>query len=298
MAGGNVVVVKPSEMAEKSSHLMAEMIAKYMNPKVIRVIEGGVPEITELLKQPLDFIFFTGSTAVGRLMYKVAAEKMIPIVLELGGKSPTIIDGTVDFDIAATRIMWGKTLNSGQTCIAPDYVIAVGLTTAQINQFTIACKKALTLIYKKSENLQDCKEYSRIINVNHHNRLSKLVSDQKKVPGCKVEQIGLENSTTKFFPPTIITGLNTSKSHQDPILSQELFGPILPIIQAYDIQEAIQFVNKVAPTPLALYIFSKETLSITALKNGINAGGVVINDVIIHCAIEGTKIISEPFVDT
>lgn len=285
IAGGNVVIIKPSEVATHCSSLIAMMVAKYMDPRVCQVIEGGVQETTEILNQPLDFIFFTGSTAVGKIIYKAAAEKLIPVVLELGGKSPTIIDQTTNLELAATRIMWGKTLNSGQTCIAPDYVLAIGLTESQVEQFASHCKSALSTIFKSSE-LAECSTYTRIINTIHHTRISKLVAEQKKVAGCKVVQAGSENVATRFFPPTFITGLDM-KSTSDPIMSQEIFGPVLPIARVADVDEAVAYHRAVGPTPLALYIFSNDPQTIAALKQGINAGGVVINDTIMHCAIEG-----------
>lgn len=182
--------------------------------------------------------------------------------------------------------MWGKTLNSGQTCIAPDYVVAIGLSEAQVTLFTQHCKSALQTIYKTLDGLSECKEYTRIINSTHFARLSTLLDAQKKIKGVRVETIGTPSPSSLFFPPTLITNLSSVPS-ENPIMTQEIFGPILPIIRVPDLPSALALVESTSSTPLALYIFSSEPSTISTLKSGINSGGVVLNDVIIHCAVEG-----------
>ncbi|KAJ3350168.1 Aldehyde dehydrogenase [Kappamyces sp. JEL0680] len=278
IAGGNTVVIKPSEIAPATAQCLATIIPKYLDPRVVKVINGGVPESTALLAEKWDLICYTGSTQIGRIVMQAAAKNLTPVLLELGGKSPVIIDDTVDPKIAAKRIIWGKLVNCGQTCIAPDYVV---IDKKISKQFTESVKENIITLLE-TENAVNSPYYSRIISQNHFNRLSKLLNDQKMAAGSKLVYGGATKPEDLYIEPTIfkIDGTN------HPIMEGEIFGPILPIIEVDSVEEAISVCNSVPGDPLSLHVFTKKTEVFEQVFASINAGHAVVNEVLMNAAVE------------
>eukprot|EP01080_Neovahlkampfia_damariscottae_P005913 gene5913-9743_t len=266
IAAGNVAVIKPSELAEKSSELTKELISKYFDKGVVQCFTGG-PDVTqELLKLNFDHIFFTGSTQVGRIIMKAAAEQLIPVTLELGGKSPCFIDVSVDLKIAAKRIVFGKFINCGQSCIAPDYVL---IPSKLKEEFIKHVKEYIDEFYSKE--IQKSSEYSRIINSRHFDRLSKILENEK-------DNIILGGNTDKndlFIEPTLLDNIKFDSF----CMKEEIFGPILPIIEyetGMDILEELRTKEK----PLAFYTFSNRQTMIDYIQKTVSAGSMCVNDTI------------------
>ncbi|XP_050542659.1 aldehyde dehydrogenase, dimeric NADP-preferring isoform X5 [Daktulosphaira vitifoliae] len=272
IAAGNSVVIKPSEMAPATGKLIAELIPKYLNKDAFPVILGGVEETTQLLKQRFDYIFYTGSTVVGKIVRAAANEFLTPVTLELGGKSPLYIDGSVNMDIAVKRIMWGKCINAGQTCIAPDYI----LCTKQVqNQLVDKIKSTLKTWF--TENPKDSPDFCRIVSEKHFKRLLDLMNTSGTIiVGGRHDQNEL------FIEPTVLTDVKPS----DPIMKEEIFGPILPILNVDNAYDAINFINSRNHSPLALYIFSKTKDIIENIIKNVSAGGICVNDTIVHVSVE------------
>lgn len=268
LAAGNTVVVKPSELTPHTEKVIGKLIEKTFPRDLVASIEGEVETTTQLLKQKFDYIFFTGSPQVGKVVMKAAAENLIPISLELGGKSPTLVDMSADIKVAARRIIWGKLLNNGQTCIAPDYILVDSNVKAQLIE---EMKESIKGFYGL-----DCKEsgdYGRIINDKHFLRLSSILEKDKEfiIYGGQVDE------KEKYIAPTLIEGSNTSLA----AMEEEIFGPILPIIEFSDLEEAIQII-KTYENPLALYIFSHRKENISKLKEAVLSGNISINDTLKH----------------
>ncbi|KAJ3309593.1 Aldehyde dehydrogenase [Boothiomyces sp. JEL0838] len=280
IGGGNAAVVKVSEISVHTSALLAKLIPKYLDSKAVQVVEGAVPESTALLKQKFDFICYTGNTQVGRIVMQAAAKNLTPVLLELGGKCPVIVDDTVDPKIAATRVAWGKTINAGQTCIAPDYVM---VHKKVAKEFVKHYKEAVSTLFEGDPGKSD--HFCHIVSENHFNRLNKLVQDQLKVSGTVEELGGTWDKNTLYVPPTILTGVGKDPK-TNPIMSQELFGPIIPIIEIESVDEAIELVNKFGPTPLSIHPFSKNRKTIEKIISKVNAGHVMANDCLMNAAIE------------
>ncbi|XP_018400377.1 PREDICTED: aldehyde dehydrogenase, dimeric NADP-preferring isoform X2 [Cyphomyrmex costatus] len=271
IAAGNCVIVKPSEIAATTAKFLYETIPKYLDTDSCRIILGGIPETTELLKQRFDYIFYTGSSTVGKIVRKAANEFLTPVTLELGGKSPVYIDNTVDISMAAKRILWGKCINVGQTCIAPDYM----LCTPEIQKkFVEETKKILHEWY--GDNPQESPDLARIISDKHYQRLVNYLSDKSKIAVG-----GDMNPTEKFISPTILVNVKPT----DPIMQEEIFGPILPIININNAYEAINFINN-REKPLALYLFSLDKGTTSLFINNTSSGSICINDTILHAAVE------------
>ncbi|XP_071645532.1 aldehyde dehydrogenase, dimeric NADP-preferring isoform X1 [Temnothorax longispinosus] len=271
IAAGNCVIVKPSEIATATAKYLYETIPKYLDTDCCRVIMGGVSETTELLKQRFDYIFYTGSSTIGKLVRKAANEFLTPVTLELGGKSPVYIDNTVDMAMAAKRILWGKCVNVGQTCIAPDYMLC---TPEVQSKFIEEAKKILQEWY--GDNPRENPDLARIITDKHYQRLVNYINDKTKIA------IGGDvNPAEKFISPTILTDVKST----DSIMQEEIFGPILPIINVNNAYEAINFINS-REKPLALYIFSQDKETLSLIINNTSSGSVVANDVILHAAVD------------
>ncbi|XP_065082793.1 aldehyde dehydrogenase family 3 member B1-like isoform X1 [Ochlerotatus camptorhynchus] len=270
IAAGNCVLIKPSEVAPATSKFIAETIPKYLDSECFRVLEGGAKETSELLRQKFDYVFYTGSGRVGRIVHQACNENLTPCTLELGGKSPCYIDSTADIPIATKRILWGKFINAGQTCIAPDYL----LCTKQVQkQFLEEAKNILKEWY--GANPKDSPDLCRIVNQSHFQRLSAMIK------GANVAIGGETDSQEKYIAPTILVDVNPD----DPVMQDEIFGPILPIINVDNAYDAIHFINS-RNKPLALYIFSKNSTDQKALVANTSSGGVCINDTMMHCAVE------------
>ncbi|XP_039435478.1 aldehyde dehydrogenase, dimeric NADP-preferring-like isoform X5 [Culex pipiens pallens] len=270
IASGNCVLIKPSEVAPATSRFIAETIPKYLDPECYRVVEGGAKETSELLKQKFDYVFYTGSGRVGRIVHQACNENLTPCTLELGGKSPCYIDSTADIAIATKRILWGKFINAGQTCIAPDYVLC---SKSVQKQFLEEARKILKEWY--GTNPKESPDLCRIINQQHFQRLSAMIK------GANVAIGGDMDSQEKYIAPTILVDVSSS----DPIMQDEIFGPILPIVNVENAYDAIRFINA-REKPLALYIFSKQKAEQRALVSNTSSGGVCINDTMLHLAVE------------
>jgi aldehyde dehydrogenase (NAD+) len=268
VAAGNCAVIKPSELAPATSALLARLVPEYVDSEAIRVVEGDAQITQDLLAQGFDHALFTGGTEIGKKIMAGAAPTLTPVTLELGGKSPVIVAADADLDVAARRIAWVKLLNSGQTCIAPDYVLAdraiadelVDKITANVREFRSA---------EKDPSL-------RIVNQRQFDRLVSLVSatDGKVVSG------GGSDSSTLRIEPTVIV----NPSPTDPVMADEIFGPILPIMTVESPYSAVEFVNA-RPKPLALYVFTSSSQRGRELVDRIPSGGAVINQIAMHCLV-------------
>jgi len=269
MSAGNTVIGKPSEYAPHTAKALADLFANNFSEEYIAIVEGAVPETQALLSEKFDYVFFTGSTEVGRIVYQAAAKHLTPVTLELGGKSPCIIDERTHIEYSAKRIMSGKLMNCGQTCIAPDYL----LVHEKVKDKIVAeMKKQTTSFY--TSNPQESEDYGRIINKKHFNRLKRLMDESGTVIyGGQTDEDDL------YIAPTLLDDIDKD----DPVMQEEIFGPILPILVYSHLEDAIKFVND-RPKPLALYMFSKTQKNIDKVMNEVSAGGVSINDTLMHIA--------------
>ncbi|MBK7585391.1 MAG: aldehyde dehydrogenase family protein [Myxococcales bacterium] len=268
ISAGNCVVVKPSEVAPATSAVMTEMLHKYLDRSAIAVIEGGVPETTALLAQRFDHIFYTGNGAVGRIVMAAAAKNLTPVVLELGGKSPCIIDRDVNLEVAARRIAWGKFFNAGQTCVAPDYVLVHESVEKPFLE-----KLAATIREFYGDDPQKSPDYARIVNARHHKRVSALIDSGKVFTGGKTD------AEDRYIAPTVLTDV----SPDSPVMQEEIFGPVLPVLKISSLDEAVRFVND-RDKPLALYVFSNDADRAQTVIDGTSSGGACVNDTVVHLA--------------
>lgn len=268
MAAGNTVVLKPSEMTPNSSALMKDMIEEFFPTEYVAVVEGEADTTQNLIKANFDYIFFTGSTEVGRSVMTSASETLTPVTLELGGKSPTIVAEDADLVKAAVRIAWGKTVNAGQTCIAPDYVL---VHESVKNRFIVLLQQAFVKLY--GENVFQNDDYPSIINEKHFERIEKLIENEKIVYG------GNSDATTRKIEPTIVDEPLLSSE----IMKEEIFGPVLPIISYSSIDEVINIIRS-REKPLALYLFTESRGLKHYIVKHISFGGGSINDTLIHFA--------------
>lgn len=268
VAAGNTVVLKPSAYSPCTSAVIKALISAVFPEEYVAVVEGGRAENTDLLEQKFDYIFFTGGTQVGRLVLEKAAAHFTPVTLEMGGKSPCIVDETADLKVAAKRIAFGKYLNCGQTCVAPDYLLIQETVT---DKFLPLLEAAIREMYG-TDPLQNS-DYGRIINEKHFTRLSDILDSESILFG------GNRSQSTLQIAPSVV-GPVTPDS---PAMGQELFGPILPVMTYRTLEEAISFVQS-RPRPLALYIFSRNRAGIRAVQEQCSYGGGCVNDTIIHLA--------------
>jgi aldehyde dehydrogenase (NAD+) len=262
IAAGNCVVIKPSELAAHSSELLAKLIPQYLDNQGICVIEGAVDETTELLQQPFDHILYTGGEAVAKIVMSAAAKHLTPVTLELGGKSPCIVDSTADIEVAAARIAWSKWTNAGQTCVAPDYLI---VERSQVNKLVDTLKAKISAFYGKS--IETSPDYGRIINQAHYQRLTHYLTEQPVLVGGQV------NPESRYIAPTIVVDPNPDSA----LMQEEIFGPILPIICVDQIAQAIPIIKQ-KPKPLALYLFTQDTEFEHKVVSQTQSGNVCIND--------------------
>ncbi|MFF5846910.1 aldehyde dehydrogenase family protein [Streptomyces massasporeus] len=241
LAAGNAVVAKPSELSPATSAALARLLPAYLDADAVAVVEGGVPETTALLAERFDHIFYTGNGTVGRIVLRAAAEHLTPVTLELGGKSPAFVDRDTDLAVVAERLAHGKFLNAGQTCVAPDYVLTDPETAAALEPLLADAVKAL---YGSDPAASG--EYGRIINERHFDRLTGLLDSGRTVVG------GTSDRTAKYIAPTVLADVDPDA----PVMQEEIFGPILPIVTVPGLDEAIDFIND-RDKPLALYVFSE-----------------------------------------
>ncbi|XP_012150581.1 aldehyde dehydrogenase type III isoform X1 [Megachile rotundata] len=271
IAAGNCVILKPSEISSATSQVLAKIIPKYLDSECVHVVLGNVTETTELLKQKFDYIFYTGSTSVGKIIRDAANKHLTPVTLELGGKSPVYLDNTVDLSIAVKRILWGKFVNVGQTCIAPDYVLC---TPEVEGKFVQEAEKVLKEWY--GDNPKESPDLARIINDNHYQRLVKYLSGNGKIAiGGNCDPV------EKYISPTILVDVKPT----DPIMQDEIFGPILPFIKVNNAYEAIQFINS-RNAPLTLYIFTKDKRVQELMISQTQSGSVAVNDTIMQFVVD------------
>jgi aldehyde dehydrogenase (NAD+) len=268
VAAGNHVVLKPSELTENTSNIIAKIISEVFNSNQVQIIQGGVEVSQDLLNKRWDYIFFTGSVLVGKIVAKAAAVHLTPVTLELGGKNPCIVDETANLNIAAKRIVWGKLVNAGQTCIAPDYIL--------VNQNVKG--KFIELIIQEIENAlgkkpEDSPDFCSIINLKNFNRQLRLLENQKIIFG------GQSNKQNLFLSPTLVD----EPKLESELMQEEIFGPILPIISYDKIIEIDSIISKYEK-PLSLYVFSKNKKFIDEILTKHSFGGGCINDTIIHFA--------------
>ncbi len=264
IAAGNTVVLKPSELPTNTAAAISKIVKENFDPALFTVVEGGVEETQELLKQKFDKIFFTGSTKVGKIVYKAAAENLTPVTLELGGKSPAIVTEDCNLKISVKRIVWGKFLNSGQTCIAPDYVL-VHKSVEQ--KFLEQTKKEIISQHFAFEN----DNYLQIINNDNFDRLTKMIQPEKIYYG------GETNAETRYIQPTLMQNV----SFDDAVMQEEIFGPILPVISYESLDEAIAKINSL-PKPLSCYLFTKSKSIKKKVLKEISFGGGAINETVMH----------------
>lgn len=273
IAAGNCIVLKPSELSPATSSVINTLIKECFDEQEICCIEGDATTSTTLLALPFDHIFFTGSTAVGKVVMEAAAKHLTSVTLELGGKSPTVIDQSANLKKAAEKIAWGKLLNAGQTCIAPDYVLIPQNREEEfISEYANAANK---LFFTKTKQINE-DAYAKIINERHYKRLSGLIQNATE-NGAKIAFGGERSESNQTINPTLLTQLPLDAD----IMKEEIFGPILPIITYRTIDEAVEQINS-SSKPLALYIFSEDKKNIAHLIRNTSAGGTCVNDVLIH----------------
>lgn len=273
IAAGNCVMIKPSELSPATSKVVGKILKETFEKQEVACFEGNADVSTALLKLPFDHIFFTGSTKIGKVVMEAASKNLTSVTLELGGKSPTIIDKDVNLLKAVEKIAWGKLVNSGQTCIAPDYIF---VHEQQLDEFVGLYKIAAKKMYFKSEDKIDPKTYGKIISSNHYERLKDLVNEAVE-KGARIDFGGEFDDKNQTINPVILSKIPEGAK----VMEDEIFGPILPIITYKELDEVIKKIN-LKSKPLALYIFSKSNKNIKYIIKNTSAGGTCVNDVLIH----------------
>jgi aldehyde dehydrogenase (NAD+) len=266
IAAGNTAILKPSEISSHTAALLGKIINPSFPSEYIHVIQGAAPETQALLELPVDYIFFTGSVPVGKIVMAAAAKNLTPLTLELGGKSPAIVHESADIPTAASRIAWGKFLNAGQTCIAPDYVL---VHESIKDTFLDELIKVILKFYGEDASVHP--RYCRIINDRHFQRLTELIDTSKLIYGGKT------TAADRYIEPTLLYPVGWN----DPIMLDEIFGPLLPIIVYSDIDEAIRKIND-RPKPLALYLFVNDKVIQRKIIRETAFGGGAVNNTIMH----------------
>lgn len=269
LAAGNCAVLKPSELAAASSALLAQLIPKYLDQDAVAVVTGPPELAATWTAMPVNYIFFTGSTAVGRQVIAAAASQLTPVTLELGGKSPCLVEKNADIKVAARRIVWGKFLNAGQTCVAPDYVL---VDQHYADALTTECIKSLLEFF--GSDPQNSPDYSRIINDAHFQRLLTLLGDGHILHG------GRNDRMLRYLEPTLLSEVKPDSR----VMQEEIFGPILPILPYATLASALDFINR-RPTPLALYLFSSSRAVQDQVLEAVPCGGICMNDILLHLTV-------------
>ncbi|MFC5558454.1 aldehyde dehydrogenase [Ureibacillus thermophilus] len=267
--GGNTAIVKPSESSIHTTQIIKKIIEETFEPQYVRVVEGEKEEVNVLIHAPFDYIFFTGSVSVGKIVMRAASERLTPITLELGGKSPAIVEKSANLEVAAKRIIWGKFNNVGQTCVAPDYIL---VHSSVYDRFMKKLKKTIVEFYGK--NPQTSKDYGRIINERHFDRLAKLLQAEKE----KIVFGGRADRKDLYIEPTIF-----EVGWDSPLMEDEIFGPLLPVIQYENLNATFEEIRKL-PKPLAAYFFSENEKQIESFLQELSFGGGCINDTVTHVA--------------
>jgi aldehyde dehydrogenase (NAD+) len=265
VAAGNCVVMKPSEITRHTSAAIASILPRYLDNDAFAVVEGGVPETTDLLAQPFDHILYTGNERVGRIVMEAAAKHLTPITLELGGKSPCLIDRSADIEVAASRIAWGKFINAGQTCVAPDHVL---VHREVADRFVEALARRIEDFYGKDP--EQSPDFCRIASERHAERFAKLLA------GLDIRVGGQVDVAKRYVAPTVVV----NPPLDSELMREEIFGPVLPVITVDEMHEAVKFVAD-RPKPLALYLFTKSKALEHAVLTRLSAGSVCVNDAVI-----------------
>jgi aldehyde dehydrogenase (NAD+) len=266
IAAGNAVVMKPSEVSSATSALLGKLVPQYFDNDAVAIVEGAVPETTQLLAEKFDHIFYTGNGTVGRVVMRAAAENLTPVTLELGGKSPTIVDKSANIAIAGRRIAWAKYVNAGQTCVAPDYVLAHESIAEKLVE---EIRKSIKEFY--GADPQQSGDFARISSPRHFSRLKAMLASGKLAIG------GQTDEQQRYIAPTVLVDVTAS----DSVMQEEIFGPILPMLTVGSIDEAISFVNA-RPHPLALYVFAEDQKVNDKVVASTTSGGVTVNGTIFH----------------
>lgn len=273
VSAGNCVIGKPSELAPHTSAAIARLAQRHLDTRAVAVVEGGVDETQTLLAQRFDTIFYTGNGRVGRIVMEAAARHLTPVTLELGGKSPTIVDADADIPVAARRIAWGKFLNAGQTCVAPDYLL---VHRSVEDELVDALGRSLHAFY--GEDPHRSEDYARIVNERHFDRLCGLLATTSATPAVG----GQSDRSDRYIAPTILTGVGPD----DAVMEDEIFGPILPVVAVDSVEDAVRFVRE-RPKPLALYVFSRSKDVVDRVLAGTTSGGVGVNCTVVQLAVPG-----------
>ncbi|XP_021342593.1 aldehyde dehydrogenase, dimeric NADP-preferring-like isoform X2 [Mizuhopecten yessoensis] len=270
LAAGNCAIVKPSEVAPATAAVLGDLLPKYMDNECIKVINGGVTETTALLAERFDYIFYTGSTTVGRIVMQAATKYLTPVCLELGGKSPVFVDRNCDLGAVANRILWGKTCNSGQICIAPDYVMCQKDVQ---DELVTKLKESIAMFYP--DGVEKSADYSRIVNERHFQRLKKLVDGSKNIAIR-----GPSDEKDNLMGPTVVTDVTPD----DITMQDEIFGPILPIMPVKDARAAVDYINS-REKPLAMYVFSNDKDTVANFADNTSSGSLCVNDVLMQAGL-------------
>ncbi len=273
LAAGNCVVAKPSELAPATSAALARLLPRYLDQEAVAVVEGGPEETGALLAQRFDHIFYTGNARVARVVMEAAARHLTPVTLELGGKSPALVDAGADLEVAARRIAWGKLMNAGQTCVAPDYVL---VHREARDRLVGALGRAIHRFYGKDPARSP--DYARIVNDRHWVRLRHLL----EATGARVALGGEGDRPSRYLAPTVLTDVDPD----DPVMEEEIFGPILPVLDVEDLAQAASFVAS-RPSPLALYVFSRSDAGVEQVLQRTSSGSVCINGTVLQLAVPG-----------
>ena len=273
IAAGNTAIIKPSEFSSNTANAISIMIKELFDENEVAVVEGGIPEATALLALPFNHIHFTGSPKVGKIVMEAAAKNLTAVTLELGGKSPVIIDGSTNLNSTAEKVCWGKTLNSGQTCIAPDFAL---VQENALDGFVEGFKRACEKFYDPDKKgIDQSKDYGRIINDTNFDRVQALLEDAKE-NGAKVEFGGKVNKQDRYIQPTLLSNINMEMK----IMQDEIFGPILPVVSFKNKEDVTELLNSF-PSPLALYIMSNNKDNTKYFLDHTVAGGTCINELML-----------------
>ncbi|MEN8972264.1 aldehyde dehydrogenase [Staphylococcus aureus] len=270
IAAGNTAIIKPSELTPNVARVIKRLINETFDANYIEVIEGGIEETHTLIHLPFDYVFFTGSENVGKIVYQAASENLVPVTLEMGGKSPVIVDETANIKVASERICFGKFTNAGQTCVAPDYIL---VHESVKDDLITALSKTLREFY--GQNIQQSPDYGRIVNLKHYHRLTSLLNSAQ----MNIVFGGHSDEDERYIEPTLLDHVTNDSA----IMQEEIFGPILPILTYQSLDEAIAFIHQ-RPKPLSLYLFSEDENATQRVINELSFGGGAINDTLMHLA--------------
>ncbi|HCY9788245.1 TPA: aldehyde dehydrogenase [Staphylococcus aureus] len=270
IAAGNTAIIKPSELTPNVARVIKRLINETFDANYIEFIEGGIEETQTLIHLPFDYVFFTGSENVGKIVYQAASENLVPVTLEMGGKSPVIVDETANIKVASERICFGKFTNAGQTCVAPDYIL---VHESVKDDLITALSKTLREFY--GQNIQQSPDYGRIVNLKHYHRLTSLLNSAQ----MNIVFGGHSDEDERYIEPTLLDHVTNDSA----IMQEEIFGPILPILTYQSLDEAIAFIHQ-RPKPLSLYLFSEDENATQRVINELSFGGGAINDTLMHLA--------------